>query len=92
MKSWGCRTALPAVAIAAALALANPERRRGEREVERRSGAARASPTQEGTRKRGNAVGTQHGHGRNATMRRLSWHSAEHVSGYNVGRVDDDLG
>jgi hypothetical protein len=26
------------------------------------------------------------------STRRPSWHSAEHVSGYNVGRVDDDLG
>jgi hypothetical protein len=67
VKPWGCRTALPAVAMAAALALAHPERRRGEREVERRSVAARALPTREGTRTRGNAVGTRHGHGRHAT-------------------------
>jgi hypothetical protein len=26
------------------------------------------------------------------STRRPSWHSTEHVSGYNVGRVDDDLG
>jgi hypothetical protein len=45
VKPWGCRMALPTVAMAAVLALATPERRRGEREVERRLGAARASPT-----------------------------------------------
>jgi hypothetical protein len=85
---------------AAALALANPERRRGEREVERRSGVARASPTQEGMRTHGNAVGRGRdacregaGHGRHVPdMWPPQGHFNEHVVAYEVGKVEGDFG
>jgi hypothetical protein len=78
---------------AAALALANPERRRGEREVERGSGAARASPTQEGTRTRGNAVERDRAHGCHApSMRQPLRCFVEHVACNEVAKVGRDLG
>jgi hypothetical protein len=72
----------------AALALTNLERRRGEREVERRSGAARASPTQEGTRTHGNAVERDCAHGCHApSTRRPLRCFAEHVACSEVAKV-----